>query len=169
MAPNDINANFKSGHFANSAIESDGHDSSFESSAEEAQTGTIKRSPTQELTSETELELEASQNSKWQREANRSFKSNHPASPAHEPVIDELSERLGASSSNNPPPVPTTNPADSRRRQVIRKERGNSVFYDEVSIDTPISTEQTTLDDSGEVDYDDVPTAGKIFVQWKNI
>ena len=162
---NDINANFKAAHFANSVNESDDLDSSITSSGEESNTGTIKRSPVTVMSAvDTPLE-DSLDHSGWQRDVNRSFKSNHAASPAYEPVVNELSERLcSVKSSNSQQAVTNTNTAaDDVKRQVIKKARGNSVFYDEVPIEelvvvtgeiTPNSAE------AGEADYDDVPTAG---------
>ena len=161
---NDINANFKAAHFANSVNESDDLDSSITSSGEESNTGTIKRSPLTVM-SAVDMPLEDSQeHSGWQRDVNRSFRSNHAASPAYEPVVNELSERLGsAKSSNSEQAVANTNTAADVKRQVVKKARGNSVFYDEVPVEecvvvtgeiTPKSAE------AGEADYDDVPAAG---------
>ena len=161
---NDINANFKAAHFANSVNGSDDFDSSITSSGEELNTGTIKRSPLTVISAvDTPLE-DSVEHSGWQRDVNRSFKSNHAASPAYEPVVNELSERLGSvQSSNSEQAVTNTNTADDvKRRQVVKKARGNSVFYDEVPVEervvvtgeiTPNSAE------AGEADYYDVPTA----------
>ena len=163
---NDINANFKAAHFANSVNESDDLDSSITSSGEESNTGTIKRSPLT-VTSAVDTPLEDSvEHSGWQRDVNRSFKSNHAASPAYEPVVNELSERLGSvKSSYSQPAVTNTNTAaaDIQRRQVIKKARGNSVFYDEVPVEERVDVTGEITPNSaedGEADYDDVPTAG---------
>ena len=161
---NDINANFKAAHFANSVNESDDFDSSITSSGEESNTGTIKRSPLTVMSAvDTPLE-DSVEHSGWQRDVNRSFKSNHAASPAYEPVVNELSERLGSvKSSNSEQAVTNTNTAAADvKRQVIKKARGNSVFYDEVPVEERVVTGEITPNsaEAGEADYDDVPTAG---------
>ena len=161
---NDINANFKAAHFANSVNESDDFDSSITSSGEESNTGTIKRSPLTVMSAvDTPLE-DSVEHSGWQRDVNRSFKSNHAASPAYEPVVNELSERLGSvKSSNSEQAVTNANTAAADvKRQVIKKARGNSVFYDEVPVEERVVTGEITPNsaEAGEADYDDVPTAG---------
>ena len=161
---NDINANFKAAHFANSVNESDDLDSSITSSGEESNTGTIKRSPLTVMSAvDTPLE-DSVEHSGWQRDVNRSFKSNHAASPAYEPVVNELSERLGSvKSSNSEQAVTNANTAAADvKRQVIKKARGNSVFYDEVPVEEHVGTGEITPKsaEAGEADYDDVPTAG---------
>ena len=160
---NDINANFKAAHFANSVNGSDDFDSSITSSGEESNTGTIKHSPLTVMSAvDTTLE-DSVEHSGWQRDVNRSFKSNHAASPAYEPVVNELSERLGSvKSSNSEQAVTNTNTAAADvKKQVIKKARGNSVFYDEVPVEERVVTGEITPNsaEAGEADYYDVPTA----------
>lgn len=98
-----------------------------------------------------------------------------PVTPEQEDLIEELSMKLGTSVPQRSPSSPRSprsqrSPGVSTKispqlqynqkqsTQVMKQaDRGNSTFYDDVPEETIL--EQSNI--SGELDYDDVPTAGK--------